>query len=94
MFYEKEVWYSYQGYLQHLRKTKEFAERTPRYSVRITADEPFRNIQIMIHEGKWAMVSKSKSPAVHFVIRHPLLRGALENMMPPVFEPAAEDETD
>ena len=94
MFYEKEVRYSYQSYQKHLRKTKEFAERTPRYSVRITADEPFRNIQIMIHEGKWAMVSKSKSPAVHFVIRHPLLRGALENMMLPVFEPAAEDETD
>lgn len=38
------------------------------------------------HEGKWAMVSKSGSPVIHFIIRHPRLRSALENMILPVME--------
>ena len=32
------------------------------------------------------MVSKSKAPAVHFVIRHPKLRSAIESFIPPVTE--------
>ena len=32
------------------------------------------------------MVSKEKSPAIHFGIRHPKLRGAIENFVPPVVE--------
>ena len=36
--------------------------------------------------GRCAMVSKEKSPAIHFVIRHPKLRGAIENFVPPMVE--------
>lgn len=32
------------------------------------------------------MVSKEKSPAIHFVIRHPKLRGTIESFVPPVVE--------
>jgi len=32
------------------------------------------------------MVSKGKSPAIHFVIRHPKLRTAIERFVPPVVE--------
>ena len=32
------------------------------------------------------MVSKGKAPAIHFVIRHPKLRSAIENFIPPVTE--------
>ena len=46
----------------------------------------FRNLQILIHEGQWAMVSKGNSPAIHFVIRHTKLRSAIENFIPPVTE--------
>lgn len=46
----------------------------------------FRNLQICIHEGQWAMVSKERSPAIHFVIRHPKLRAAIERFVPPMVE--------
>lgn len=32
------------------------------------------------------MVSKGKSPAIHFVIRHPKLRAAIERFVPPMVE--------
>lgn len=53
----------------------------------LTKGHPFRNLQVIMHEGRWAMVSKNKSPAIHFVIHHPKLCGALENFIPPVIEP-------
>ena len=46
----------------------------------------FHNLQILIHEGQWAIVSKEKAPVIHFVIRHPRLRSAIENFIPPIVE--------
>ena len=56
------------------------------YFIGFAAAHAFRNLQILIHEGQWAMVSKGKSPAIHFVIRHPKLRTAIERFVPPVVE--------
>lgn len=84
LFYEKDLAYTYADYVEHLRQTKEFAENHPNYTVKQTNKNAFRNIQIIIHEGEWVMVSKGKSPAIHFVIRHPKLRNAIENMIVPV----------
>ena len=56
------------------------------YSVTVTHQLPFRNIQIIILEGEWVMVSKNKFPAIHFVIHHPKMCHALENMIVPVME--------
>ena len=86
IFYEKDLVYTYEDYSEHLRQTKEFAENHPNYTVKLTNANAFRNIQIVIHEGEWVMVSKGKSPAIHFVIRHPKLRSAIENMIVPVTE--------
>lgn len=52
-----------------------------------TKGQTFRNLQIFMHEGRWAMVPKNKAPAIHFVIHHPKLRSAIENFIPPVTEP-------
>ena len=86
-FYEQEVVYTYEEYLEHLELTRRFAEEQSNYSLHQLKEEAFRNIQITIHEGKWVMVSKNKCPAIHFVIRHPKLCEALENMVIPVWEP-------
>ena len=86
LFYEKDLAYTYEDYTEHLQQTKEFAESHPNYTVKLTNTNAFRNIQIIIHEGEWVMVSKGKSPAIHFVIRHPKLRNAIENMIVPVTE--------
>lgn len=78
-FYERDIPYTYQEYLEHIDQTEQFAAVHPRCRLELTADSTFRNLQIVMHEGRWAMVSKEKSPAIHFVIRHAKLRSAIES---------------
>lgn len=85
-FVETDIFYSREEYETHLQETEAFAAAEPRYTVKQTAAHAFRNLQILIREGQWAMVSKGKAPAIHFVIRHPKLRSAIENFIPPVTE--------
>ncbi len=86
MFFEDDILYDYDSYLEHLEQTKNFAENNPNCILDLTSANAFRNLQIIIKEGEWAMVSKSKSPAIHFVIHHPKLRNAIENFVPPMVD--------
>ncbi|MGN0455065.1 MAG: helix-turn-helix domain-containing protein [Ruminococcus sp.] len=86
MFFEKDIPYTYDEYLTHIKQTAEYERTHPNYRFRKTSTSTFRNLQIIIHEGKWAMVSKGKSPAIHFVIHHPKLRMAIEEFTPPMVE--------
>ena len=85
-FCEQNVVYTYEQYLAHMENTDFFATEHSRYRVEKTSSQTFRNLQINIHEGKWAMVSKVFSPAIHFVVYHPKLRRAIEEFIPPVVE--------
>lgn len=85
-FYERDIPYTYQEYLEHIDQTEQFAAVHPRCRLELTADSTFRNLQIVMHEGQWAMVSKEKSPAIHFAIRHAKLRSAIESFEPPLVE--------
>lgn len=85
-FCEKNIPYTYEEYLAHLKSTERFAANHPNYTLKKTASQAFRNLQISIHEGRWAMVSKGRAPVIHFVIHHPKLRNAIENFIPPVVE--------
>ena len=86
LFYETDITYSEEEYTAHLRETMAFAEQNMNYTVKCSTVHVFDNLQILIHEGSWAMVSKGISPAIHFVIRHPKLRSAIENFIPPITE--------
>ena len=86
MFYEKDICYTYEEYCEHIRQTEEYAKSHSNYEVSFTESNPFRNLQIIMHEGQWAMISKGNAPAIHFIIHHPKLRNAIENFMPPVLE--------
>ena len=86
VFCETDISYSEEEYAKHLNETKAFVEQNPNYTVKQGTSHAFRNLQILIHEGQWVMVSKGKTPAIHFVIRHPKLRNAIENFIPPVVE--------
>ena len=81
MFYEKDIFYSIQNYKDHLKDIKEYEKQHPNYIVKQNSMFAFRNIQILIHEGKWVIVSKNKTPAIHFVIQHPKMIRAFENMV-------------
>lgn len=84
VFCADDTEYTYEEYLMHLKYTIEYAEKEPNYSVKLSTQAGFKNMRIMIHEGEFVMISKSKSPTVHFVIRHPKLREAIEKMELPV----------
>lgn len=80
MFCNENFEYTYGEYIEHLRLTKEFAKKNKNYSITQTKENAFANIQITMHENEFVMISKNKAPTVHFVIRHPILRKAIENL--------------
>mgnify|MGYP004638789565 FL=1 len=85
-FFETEIYYTYEDYLEHLKLTKEYSENNTNYKLTFNNHHIFKNIQILILEKHWVMISKNKSPSIHFVIHHPKLRNAIENFVPPVVE--------
>ena len=91
MFYPGDIRLTYPEYLEYLNQCDAFAAAHPGYSCRRDKDAPFRNIQITILEGSRVIVTKNKSPAIHFVIRHPKMCAAIEHMVLPVIEPLTEE---
>ena len=85
-FFETEIYYTYEDYLEHLKLTKEYFENNTNYKLTFNNHHIFKNIQILILEEHWVMISKNKNPSIHFVIHHPKLRNAIENFIPPVVE--------
>lgn len=86
IFCETNLPYSEEEYMMHMNDTKAFARKNPNYILRISTTHAFHNLQILVHEGQWAIISKSKAPAIHFIIHHPKLRNAIENFIPPIVE--------
>ena len=80
LFYGKDIPYNYDEYQEHVKQTQVFAQTHCGYQIRENNKLLFRNIQITICEGKWTMLSKNKSPAIHFVIHQPALRSAMEQL--------------
>ncbi len=85
-FSEEKIYYTYEEYKQHLKLTKEYERALKNYKLSISEHSTFKNIQILINENNWVMISKDTSPSIHFVIKHPKLRNAIENFIPPVIE--------
>lgn len=86
IFCEINLPYSEEEYRTHMSDTQAFSRKNSNYILRISTAPTFHNLQILIHEGQWAMISKAKAPAIHFVIYHPKLRNAIENFIPPIVE--------
>ncbi len=84
LFYEKEILYRWEDYTEHLQLVHAYRKHNSNYHIVENTAFAFRNVQIYIHEGKWVLVSKNKTPAIHFLIRHPKMRHAFENMVIPI----------
>ena len=41
-------------------------------------------INITICNGKWALISKTTNPSIHFLIKHPKLRQSIEDFSAPI----------
>lgn len=81
-FYEHEIYYTFEEYLEHYKQTLEFAEKYQNYTISAQHTRIFKNIQIQMKHNEWVMISKNKSPVIHFVIRHPKMIRAIENGLP------------
>lgn len=86
IFYEENIYYTWEMYKQHLESTLNYEKTHQNYCIKQNQQSAFRNIQIRIHEKKWVLVSKNRTPAIHFLIRHPKMRNAFENMIIPIVE--------
>lgn len=86
IFCEEDIPYNEEEYTVHLKESMAFAEQNPNYTLKCSTAHAFHNLKIIIHEGQWVMVSKGKTPAIHFIIRHPKLRSAIECFIPPITE--------
>lgn len=85
-FYKLPIVYNYKQLLAHLKETQDFADANQRYILNTNELTAFRNIQIEIMENEYVIISKIKSPSIHFVIRHPRLINALQNFTIPVID--------
>lgn len=81
-FYEHEIYYTYEEYLEHYNQTMALAEKYPNYTVSAQHTRIFKNIQIQMKHSEWVLISKNKSPVIHFVIHHPKMIRAIENGLP------------
>ena len=86
IFCETNVPYSEEEYRTHMSDTQAFSRKNSNYILRISTAPTFHNLQILVHEGQWALITKAKAPSIHFVIYHPKLRNAIENFIPPIVE--------
>lgn len=83
-FLEKDIRLTYEEYQACISAAENYAKANENYQFNLTKIKGFHNIQITCFEGKWCMISKNRAPAIHFVIHHPKLRYALENMVLPI----------
>ena len=86
IFYDKRIYYTYEEYLEHINLTKKYEKENKNYKISVNNNNTFKNIQILVCEKNWVMISKANSPSIHFVIHHPKLRNAIEKFIPPVVE--------
>ena len=84
MFYSGDIRLTYEEYLAHLDLCDAYASQHPGYACRRDKNVPFRNIQITILENRYVHLAKGKSPVIHFVIRHPKMIDAIQNMAMPI----------
>lgn len=85
-FTNKKVSYSYEEYLEHLALNKKFNESYENYNYFIENKKEFKGIQFTIAKGKWVLISKGTHPNICFLVMHPILRDAIENMKMAIIE--------
>ncbi len=79
IFYEDNLYYTYEEYLAHIRSTALYLKKYPNAQLYTSARQAFRNIVISVIGNEFAVISKSRRPSVHFILRHPRLIDAINS---------------
>lgn len=82
-FCETDILYTYEEYQHHLAQTLAFSSHYSNCELKADV-RTFRNISLQIIENKCVLVSKCKSPMIHFFIHHPRMVKAFESFTAPV----------
>ena len=84
LFLTRGLSYTHEIYSDHLEQTRAFALSLDECTLEISEKLTFKNIDIIIIKGKEVLVSKAKSPTIHFVIKHPRMVKSFENYTVPI----------
>lgn len=71
--------YTYGEYVEHVAATIAYQEQHTNFVLNNIDEAAFKNIHITIVANHYFIVSKWKSPNIHFVIRHKKMLNAMEN---------------
>ena len=74
-------------YRAHLEATRDYAADHPNVILEPDPAPAFRNLSYSVVGERLVIVSKNKSPAIHFVIHHPKMVQAFLGFQPPIREP-------
>ena len=86
IFFETDVPYTYEIYSRHLEATRAYTASHPNLVLEPDPAPAFRNLSYTIVGEKLVIVSKTKSPAIHFAIHHPKMVQAFIGFQPPIRE--------
>ncbi len=86
LFFEADVPYTYEVYAAHLEETRAFCRAHPNLVLETDPVPAFRNISYTVVGNRLVIVSKNKSPAIHFVIHHKKMVQAFSRFHPPIRE--------
>lgn len=78
LFLDKEIYYTYEQYLEHINCIKKFKNKNYKYI--INNNIIFQNINIHIIENKQVIISKENLPSIQFIITNNKLVNAIENI--------------
>ncbi len=79
IFSDFEYTLSYEEYKAHLKSTQEYAASHKNFLLNYVEAMPFSNIKITIIKDKYFVISKAKTPNIHFVVYHKTMLHGMEN---------------
>ena len=86
LFFETDIPYTYEIYRAHLEATRAYAADRPNMILAPDPAPAFRTLSYSVVGERLVIVSKNKSPAIHFVIHHPKMVQAFLGFQPPIRE--------
>ena len=81
LFLDLSIHYTYEQYLEHVEASKAFCAEHDGCTFS-TLDGPphWRNIRMLLCGDSWALISKAKAPAIHFIVENRELLDALRRI--------------
>ena len=84
LFIEDDIPLTREQSLTAVKVMQDLAAENPNFTMELDKAPAFHNINIIIQGSRSVIVSKEKSPSIHFVIHHRKMIQAFQNFIPPI----------